>query len=204
MGETAPLRQHGESRTETPAPIPNPPPTSPSTAPATAPSMQPKKTTKPMSTAKPSIPASIPAQATGPDHPTAPRAAASAVLFRLHLPASVDAVPHTRHALRRSVRAEIAAEPLDTIELLVSELVTNAVQYSPRSTTVTVELLRGERTLRILVTDAGAPLPRPRRPARAVDEHGRGLLLVEALAQSWGCCPVPGGKIVWCDVDLAS
>ncbi|MCF2533047.1 ATP-binding protein [Yinghuangia soli] len=175
VGETAPLRQHGETRSEAAEPLhpqthpPAPPPTAPGGRPQTVPRQQPGHTT---------------------------------VVLSLHLPATVEAVPRARHALRGSVRADIAAEPLDTLELLVSELVTNAVQHAPQTSTVTVELLRTGRTLRIAVTDAGALLPRPRTPVQSADEHGRGLMLVEALAEDWGSRPVPGGKVVWCDVDV--
>lgn len=181
MGETAPLRQHGESRPDTPKPAHT--------------QVQPSPPTPP-----------IPAQATGPGTAQqSPQAQGpSYVVFSLSLPATVESVPRARHALRGSIRADIPDDPLDVLELLVSELVTNAVQHSPQSTTVTVEVLRGERTVRIAVTDAGALLPRPRRAASFAEssaaEHGRGLLLVEALAESWGSRPVPGGKVVWCDV----
>lgn len=178
MGETAPLRQHGESRSDAPEPV-HPqvhPPAPPSAA----------------SGCRPQIPAQ--------HHHLGP----ATVVLSLHLPATVEAVPQARHALRGSVRAGIPAEPLDTLELLVSELVTNAVQHAPHTSTVTVELLRTGRTMRIAVTDAGVLLPRPRTSVESADEHGRGLMLVEALASCWGSRPVPGGKVVWCDVDLLS
>ncbi|MDI2126331.1 ATP-binding protein [Yinghuangia seranimata] len=127
------------------------------------------------------------------------------VVLCLRLPVTVEAVPTARHALRGSVRALIPSGPLDILELLVSELVTNAVRHSPHSGTVTVEVLRRERSVRIAVTDAAATLlPRPRTPVATADEHGRGLMLVEALAEDWGSRLVPGGKVVWCDVDLLS
>ncbi|MEU8132610.1 ATP-binding protein [Streptodolium elevatio] len=192
MGETAPLRQHGESRSDTPNPVHT------QVHSSTAPPIPAQ------ATAAGGAPGRHPGQAQHPV-PAVPQGSASMV-FSLCLPATVEAVPRARHALRGSIRGEIPGEPLDVLELLVSELVTNAVQHSPQSTTVTVEVLRGDRTIRIAVTDAGALLPRPRR-AKSVaeasaDEHGRGLLLVEALAESWGSRPVPGGKVVWCDVDV--
>ncbi|WTW94282.1 ATP-binding protein [Streptomycetaceae bacterium NBC_01309] len=190
MGETAPLRQHGESRSDTPNPV----------------------HTQVHSSASPPIPAQATALGGGPgrhpgqaQHPV-PASPQGSVVFSLCLPATVEAVPRARHALRGSIRGDIPGEPLDVLELLVSELVTNAVQHSPQSTTVTVEVLRGDRTVRIAVTDAGVLLPRPRRAKSAAessaDEHGRGLLLVEALAEAWGSRPVPGGKVVWCDVGV--
>ncbi|HSA53088.1 MAG TPA: ATP-binding protein [Yinghuangia sp.] len=148
--------------------------------------------------------ASVPSQAKhgGPRATSGRGPAGTAVVLTLHLPGSVDAVPRARHALRDTVAAGGggADECLQILELLVSELVTNAVRHAPQSTEVTVQLLRGESTFRLAVTDAGGPLRRPGRQARTCDENGRGLLLVEALAQSWGSYPVAGGKVVWCDV----
>ncbi|NUS54317.1 MAG: ATP-binding protein, partial [Streptomycetaceae bacterium] len=40
-------------------------------------------------------------------------------------------------------------------------------------------------------------------PVSAAEEHGRGLFLVETLAEAWGSRVVPGGKEVWCDVVVA-
>ncbi|UGQ10169.1 ATP-binding protein [Yinghuangia sp. ASG 101] len=138
----------------------------------------------------------------GHDGPQAAGGRAAAVLLTLHLPASVDAVPRARHALRNALAGESADEPLQILELLVSELVTNAVRHAPQSTEVTVQLLCGDGVFRLAVADAGGPLRRPGRPARASDENGRGLLLVEALANSWGSYPIAGGKVVWCDVPV--
>jgi anti-sigma regulatory factor (Ser/Thr protein kinase) len=90
----------------------------------------------------------------------------------------------------------------DNAELLVSELVTNAVAAS-RSTgsgsAVRLWLLSDTARLLILVQDAS-----PHRPVRADPgpdaEHGRGLLLVEAISDQWGWyAPAPGaaGKVTW-------
>lgn len=197
MGETAPLRQHGESEFESPTPAhtqgPVPVPAFPGAV----------------------RPVPFPAGHDGSHLPGGRGTAGAPVLMTLHLPASVDAVPRARHALRTVLAGERARpgeratprgsddEPLQVLELLVSELVTNAVRHAPQSTEVTVQLLWRESVFRLAVTDAGGPLRRPGRQARASDENGRGLLLVEALADSWGSYPVAGGKVVWCDVPTA-
>jgi anti-sigma regulatory factor (Ser/Thr protein kinase) len=87
----------------------------------------------------------------------------------------------------------------DTVVLLVSELVSNAVQHGgphgPDSTLCLEVETRPDR-VRVGVTDAGAGEPRPGNGA--IDRSsGRGLLLVEALASSWGCDRLPVGKTVW-------
>ncbi|GHF92476.1 ATPase [Kitasatospora xanthocidica] len=91
-----------------------------------------------------------------------------------------------------------------TGELLVSELVTNAVQHAraPRDRLIHVRFhLAPDGTLRIEVHDADSEKP-VLRDAPVCAETGRGLLLVHELARSWGCCPREGGigKFVWCHV----
>ncbi|GAA2149951.1 hypothetical protein GCM10009760_43750 [Kitasatospora kazusensis] len=101
---------------------------------------------------------------------------------------------------------------VDVGELLLSELVTNAVEHarvSPR------RVLRGQLIavrfevavgrLRIEVHDASCERPEAQPLPDGDDESGRGLLLVESLAVAWGCCPRPGGigKFVWAHVGPA-
>ncbi|MFI8851436.1 SpoIIE family protein phosphatase [Streptomyces sp. NPDC053499] len=81
----------------------------------------------------------------------------------------------------------------DTAELLVSELVTNALRYGEGN--IRLRLLL-ERTLVCEVWDAGQVQPRRRR-ARDTDEGGRGLQLVDLLSTGWGSRRVPSGKAVW-------
>lgn len=81
----------------------------------------------------------------------------------------------------------------DTAELLVSELVTNALRYGEGN--IRLRLLL-ERTLVCEVWDAGQVQPRRRR-AQDTDEGGRGLQLVDLLSTGWGSRRVPTGKAVW-------
>ncbi len=82
---------------------------------------------------------------------------------------------------------------IQTAELLVSELVTNAVRATARP--ITVRLLRTDSLL-CEVSDDDHRLPRLREPGRD-DEDGRGLFLVNHLAERWGTSRVAGGKTVW-------
>lgn len=79
--------------------------------------------------------------------------------------------------------------------LLVSELATNAVTHARSAFEVVVSLADGR--LRVEVTDADAGVPQVQWvPAGATS--GRGLLIVETLAQAWGVSPAEGGcKTVW-------
>ncbi|MEU9959622.1 SpoIIE family protein phosphatase [Streptomyces sp. NPDC050982] len=90
-------------------------------------------------------------------------------------------------------------EPLvDTAELLVSELVTNALRYGEGE--IRLRLLL-DRTLVCEVWDAGLVQPRRRR-ARDTDEGGRGLQLVGLLSAAWGSRRTPRGKTVWFELPL--
>lgn len=103
---------------------------------------------------------------------------------------------------RELARAQLAAWDLDglvdTTELLVSELVTNALRYGEGE--IRLRLLR-DRTLVCEVWDAGLVQPRRRR-ARDTDEGGRGLQLVGLLSAAWGSRRTPRGKTVWFELGL--
>jgi anti-sigma regulatory factor (Ser/Thr protein kinase) len=90
----------------------------------------------------------------------------------------------------------------EQVELLVSELVTNAVQESRllgEFTTVRFWLLSDGRKLLIQVWDASQCPPHPEEAGEEIAEGGRGLMLVAAMSDRWSWYPVPetGGKIVW-------
>ncbi|MFF8278732.1 SpoIIE family protein phosphatase [Streptomyces lateritius] len=110
--------------------------------------------------------------------------------------------PRSVGRARELARAQLTAwdlEPLvDTVELLVSELVTNALRYGEGE--IRLRLLR-DRTLVCEVWDAGLVQPRRRR-ARDTDEGGRGLQLVGLLSAAWGARRTPRGKTVWFELPL--
>jgi len=102
----------------------------------------------------------------------------------------------------------------ETAELVVSELVTNAMQSSlqqamPRRgpvglPVVYLRLLADHQGLVIEVFDHTTELP-VLTQAALDEDNGRGLMLVDALCERWGCEPVPGwgGKVVWAEVRAA-
>ncbi|MFF7179458.1 SpoIIE family protein phosphatase [Streptomyces sp. NPDC008121] len=105
-----------------------------------------------------------------------------------------DAAPGRARRLARRALTRWGLEELsDSVELLISEVVTNAVRYAERP--VTLRLLRTD-VLRCEVGDDSPQLPRQRR-ARDTDEGGRGLFLVNRLARRWGATRLSGGKVVW-------
>ncbi|MFF3918283.1 SpoIIE family protein phosphatase [Streptomyces sp. NPDC001852] len=105
-----------------------------------------------------------------------------------------ETAPGQARRLARRALARWDLEDLtDSVELLVSEVVTNAVRYASRP--VTLRLLRTD-VLRCEVGDDVPQLPRLRQ-ARADDEGGRGLYLVNRLARRWGATRLSTGKVVW-------
>jgi serine phosphatase RsbU (regulator of sigma subunit) len=104
-------------------------------------------------------------------------------------------------AARAWVRSTLATWELEPMvelgELLVSELVTNALRHANGPIELTALLLDDVVTLG--VSDADQPLPRLRK-AKAADEGGRGLQLVAMLSARWGARPTAEGKVVWCEL----
>ena len=103
--------------------------------------------------------------------------------------------PRAARAAAARAADDLAIEPLaDDLQLVVSELVTNAVRYADPP--VAVEIEAGEQTVTIAVGD-GSP-GRPRAQTPDVDaEGGRGLLMIDLLAEESGIRPQPPGKTVW-------
>ncbi len=88
---------------------------------------------------------------------------------------------------------------IDDIALVITELVTNSVQAA--ATTVTLELAVHRDRVRVVVADDADGLPRAQHPTTS-SEHGRGLRIVETIAQEWGAVPLPTGKQVWVVIAL--
>ncbi|GFH37960.1 SpoIIE family protein phosphatase [Streptomyces pacificus] len=110
-----------------------------------------------------------------------------------------EALSSARHMIRAAVRAWGAVDRSDEIELAADELITNALMHTDGGAIVTVRVLTGtERRLRAEVEDSSSALPR-RREAGEAGVSGRGLMLVDRLADVWGVESRGTGKCVWCE-----
>ncbi|MFD7921100.1 SpoIIE family protein phosphatase [Streptomyces sp. NPDC059740] len=108
-----------------------------------------------------------------------------------------------RHMIREAVRAWGAGGRAEEIELVADELITNALLHTEGPARVTVGRITADRPrLRVDVVDQSSALPR-RREAGESGVSGRGMLLVDRLADVWGVDPRGGGKCVWCEFDCA-
>ncbi|MYV74882.1 SpoIIE family protein phosphatase [Streptomyces sp. SID1046] len=114
------------------------------------------------------------------------------------LPREARSVGRARELARAKLPAWGLEGLLDTTELLVSELVTNALRYGEGE--IRLRLLL-DRTLVCEVWDANLVQPRRRR-ARDTDEGGRGLQLVGLLSAGWGTRRTHRGKTVWFELPL--
>jgi serine phosphatase RsbU (regulator of sigma subunit)/anti-sigma regulatory factor (Ser/Thr protein kinase) len=114
------------------------------------------------------------------------------------LPSELTSASKARSLVRRPLRRWGLADLVPTTELLVSELVTNAVRYAQGKIGLRL-ILEGGLVCEVL--DESAALPRLRHPDDS-DERGRGLQVVSQLAQRWGARRAGAGKVVWCELPI--
>ncbi|MCM2392135.1 ATP-binding protein [Streptomyces albipurpureus] len=122
------------------------------------------------------------------------------------LPLNPSSTSRARALLRAQLRQwRIEDEVIATAELLLSELVTNAVNHAKTAPSgeIGVRITRRQGLLRLEVTDSGSRPPE-RRSAAVDDQGGRGLMLVSALGTSWGYRPRRdgAGKTVWVELKI--
>lgn len=123
-------------------------------------------------------------------------------LGRLHrrlCGADLAAVSEVRCAVRELLRYRWKEEPAQVAELLLSELVTNALVHTDEGAVVAVSV--APQRLRVEVRDFVPGMPVSHVPNADDGTHGRGLILVESLADAWGISPKALGKVVWFELD---
>jgi anti-sigma regulatory factor (Ser/Thr protein kinase) len=114
---------------------------------------------------------------------------------RLTLPMNLQAPRRARDFIRDAHCEAHNASVLDEAALLVSELVTNAVQHGAPPLTTEVECV-GTQGMQIRVSDGNPTAPAVHIPSPDA-ESGRGTALVDLLSDAWGIEPTDHGKAVW-------
>jgi serine/threonine-protein kinase RsbW len=145
-------------------------------------------------TTYPARPATAENQKAGPDEPDH--------ALRVTLPVAARAAGLARQGVRDALGRRGLSHLEDTAVLLVSELVSNAVQHARHGgSQLELRITDTGTWLRIEVSDADPRPPQPHIPA-GLDESGFGFVLVEALATKWGVDQAAAGKTVW--IELAT
>ncbi|MEV0980425.1 ATP-binding protein [Streptomyces sp. NPDC049915] len=121
--------------------------------------------------------------------------------FRFELAAHPGSPARARRLTRARLTGwSVGEDACDTAALVISELVTNAIVHTA-SSRVVCELHDHDDTVRIAVRDEGcAPGDPHPAPPRGEAEHGRGLLLVDAVCRAWGAQEHGPGLLVWAEV----
>jgi anti-sigma regulatory factor (Ser/Thr protein kinase) len=115
--------------------------------------------------------------------------------------AEPERVAGARQQLRELLHDWASEDQLDSAVLLVSEMLTNVLVHTDANALLVAEVTGepGKRRMRVEVTDAGDDLPHRRYPGELASS-GRGLVLVELLADSWGVDPRGEGKSIWFEI----
>jgi anti-anti-sigma regulatory factor/anti-sigma regulatory factor (Ser/Thr protein kinase) len=125
------------------------------------------------------------------------RAAARTLPTRLtsSYPPTVETVAVSRRMVTDACRMWDIAHLVADAEVVVTELVSNAVLHA--GTTLDLSVTYTGRNLHVAVRDRAVEPARLVGPMSVAEAGGRGLIIVEALAASWGCTPVRDGKVTW-------
>ncbi|MFF1955785.1 SpoIIE family protein phosphatase [Streptomyces sp. NPDC058220] len=112
--------------------------------------------------------------------------------------AEPERIAGARQQLRDLLHDWSDAEQIDSAELMVSEMVTNVLVHTDGDALLVAEAggERGNRRLRVEVADTSDDLPHRRSPGELASS-GRGLVLMEVLADAWGVNPRGDGKSIW-------
>ncbi|MGH3437915.1 MAG: ATP-binding protein [Sciscionella sp.] len=107
-----------------------------------------------------------------------------------------------RHILRDALAAwRLPSELVENAELVVSELVANAVEHGNGAITLRVSSTGSQ--VRVEVDDLSQEPPTMMMHPGPTEEGHRGLLIVAAVSTRWGSDPAPAGKTVWAELGIA-
>ncbi|WNI14545.1 SpoIIE family protein phosphatase [Actinacidiphila sp. ITFR-21] len=118
--------------------------------------------------------------------------------------ADPEGLAEARAALRQALTDWRLSELADDVELAAGELLVNVLLHTEGGAVLTLEVLpEPVRRVRLSVQDRSSVWPRRRSPGEAATS-GRGLLMIDAMAVSWGVEPRGDGKAVWCEFGPAA
>ena len=115
------------------------------------------------------------------------------------LPPTPRSVRVARHVLQELMRAWGVPHDQEDGALLLTELVTNVIDHVGGESELTVEISSAEDWLRIAVVDGSAVRPVVRELS-SDDPRGRGMRMIQEIADRWGADEHLGGKRVWCEL----
>ncbi|MGW0081535.1 ATP-binding protein [Streptomyces sp. NPDC003393] len=121
--------------------------------------------------------------------------------YRMTLTAGEHSARHIRRIIRSLLTEWDLTDPADALELAVTELISNVVRHVP-DRRCTLLVLRQTAGVRVEVSDGSPRLPAGSSDLSPEAECGRGLLLLDAVVDTWGVEPHgTGGKTVWFECD---
>lgn len=109
-------------------------------------------------------------------------------------PADPQSIPAARHFVAEFLKDVVPEETRDAIEIMVSELATNAIRHAGSG--FTLRLYVSDTHVRVEAIDTGPGVPELRSPS-PTEPSGRGLRIVQGLAEAWGQTSTDEGKMVW-------
>jgi hypothetical protein len=118
------------------------------------------------------------------------------------LPPCPSSIPAARHLVLELLGAWDAPQDVDDVALLVTELVANVIDHVEGETSLTLEFTASDAWLRVGLID-GSAIPPVVQELSKDRPRGRGLLMVQAIADRWGCDEHHGGKRVWFELGPA-
>ncbi|MER6781299.1 MULTISPECIES: SpoIIE family protein phosphatase [unclassified Streptomyces] len=135
------------------------------------------------------------------EHPARPARPARRTMLTV-AQAEPERIAGARRQIRELLHDWADAEQVDSAVLMVSEMVTNVLVHTDGDALLVAEAVGelGTRRLRIEVADASDELPHKRHPGEMASS-GRGVLLMEMLADTWGVDPRGEGKSIWFEMD---
>lgn len=143
-------------------------------------------------------------QGEGDDDPAAARPTVRRSMLSV-AQAEPERIAVARQQLRELLHDWSSADQVDSAVLLLSEMLTNVLVHTDADALLLAEVRGelGERRMRVEVTDTSDDLPHKRRPGELASS-GRGLMLIELLADAWGVDPQGEGKCIWFELHESS